>query len=141
MHYSNTNLSFPHKVHVYACFSHKSLFWSIYTQQWSQKLWSFHYTVLFFIWRCYISNWFLLKFILEMIYKQNLMIGWSAVFYDWNTNITYSSEWYIHLPKCGREIIINQTGIFKRNLKNKYVQISPTLNYFAESVFNLNLVL
>lgn len=43
------------------------------------------------------------------------------------------------LPKCGREIIQSNRSILKK--EQIIVQISPTLNYFAEFLFNLNHVL
>lgn len=50
-----------------------------------------------------------------MIYKQNLMIGWSEVFYDWNTCI-----YFVYLPKCGREIIQSNGSIKEEQIGSNF---------------------
>lgn len=119
------------------CMSHKSLFWSIiYTAVKSEiVIFSLHSFIFIFIWRCYIQLISIKIHPMEMIYKQNLMIGWSEVFYDWNTCIYFF--WMIRTPRSLNvgERLFNQTGVLR---KNRYVQTSPPPNFFVDRISILN---
>lgn len=45
--------------------------------------------------------------------------------------VSIFSEWYIHLPKCGREIIQSNGSIKEEQIK---VQTSPPPNFFVDRI-------
>lgn len=55
-----------------------------------------------------------------MIYKQNILGLGGVRFFMIEIPVSIFSEWYVHLPKCGREIIQSNGSIKEEQICSNF---------------------